>query len=227
MLVSLLVQGWSLGFAARLFDVALPHRDRAVRRVEVDLPGSLERELVGYPVAPQAAILGSSRAARLGQARDGRARRRDPDGRRARVAFAPGDYVYLLAPPGRVYRLDWLFAPPDEAREAERELFGEFSFAAYGEARRRRRVLCAAGARARCAPDARRAFRARTTSTRSRSATASGSGPVTLIARELDEDRVAKVGLKIEGVQGALRATPELARARISRPGSRARLFRD
>ena len=34
----------------------------------------------------------------------------------------------MLAPPGRVYRLDWLFAPPDEAREAERELFGEFSF---------------------------------------------------------------------------------------------------
>ena len=31
--------------------------------------------------------------------------------------FAPGDYVYLLAPPGRVYRLDWLFAPPDEALE--------------------------------------------------------------------------------------------------------------
>ena len=57
-LASLLVQGWTLGLAARVLDVALPHRDRAVRRVEVDLPGSLERELVGYPVAPQAAILG-------------------------------------------------------------------------------------------------------------------------------------------------------------------------
>ena len=32
-LASLLVQGWTLGLAARLLDVALPHRDRAVRRV--------------------------------------------------------------------------------------------------------------------------------------------------------------------------------------------------
>ncbi|MGH8171655.1 MAG: potassium/proton antiporter, partial [Rhodanobacteraceae bacterium] len=59
-LVSLLVQGWTLGLAARLLDVALPHRDREVRRVEVDLPGSLERELVGYLIAQQAAILGQA-----------------------------------------------------------------------------------------------------------------------------------------------------------------------
>ena len=144
-LASLLVQGWSLGFAARLFDVALPHRDRAVRRVEVDLPGSLERELVGYPVASQAAILGEVALPGWAQlamvVRGGEILMADASG-----PFMSGDYVYLLAPPGRVYRLDWLFAPPDEAREAERELFGEFSFAASGQARRRRGVLHAAGA---------------------------------------------------------------------------------
>ena len=61
-LASLLVQGWTLGLAARVLDVALPHREREVRRVEVDLPGTLARELVGYPVAPGARICRRSAA---------------------------------------------------------------------------------------------------------------------------------------------------------------------
>ncbi len=201
-LASLLVQGWTIGVAARLFDVALPHRDRAVRRVEVDLPGSLERELVGYPVAPEAAILGEAPLpgwAKLAMVvRGGEILMADAAGR-----FAPGDYVYLLAPPGRVYRLDWLFAPPDEAREAERELFGEFSFAAsvrlgdvaafYSLPVRKRDTGLTLGEHF----------------TRHYEHTVEVGdrvrlGPVTLIARELDEDRVSKVGLKIEGVRGAL-----------------------
>jgi cell volume regulation protein A len=39
----------------------------------------------------------------------------------------PGDTAYFLAPPGEVYRLDWLFAEGHEAREAEHEAFGAFS----------------------------------------------------------------------------------------------------
>jgi cell volume regulation protein A len=39
----------------------------------------------------------------------------------------PGDTAYFLAPPGEVYRLDWLFAEGHEAREAEHETFGAFS----------------------------------------------------------------------------------------------------
>jgi len=51
-------------------------------------------------------------------------------------------------------------------------------------------------------------------------------GAVTLVARELDEDRVAKVGLKIEGVRGAIARG---ARWRNSRLGAwiARRLFRD
>jgi cell volume regulation protein A len=223
-LASLLVQGWTLGLAARLLDVALPHRDRAVRRVEVDLPGSLARELVGYPVAPQAAILSGAALpswAKLAMVvRGGEILMAD-----AVDAIAPGDYVYLLAPPGRVYRLDWLFAPPDEAREAELELFGEFSFAAdvrLGDIasfyalpiRERDAALTLAehfdrhyehtvevGDRVRL-------------------------GPVTLVARELDDDRVAKVGLKIEGVRGALARHARWPKSRIAAWFAR-KLFRD
>jgi cell volume regulation protein A len=50
--ISLLLQGWTLGPAARWLHVALPRVDRAPRRVELDLPGQLEQQLVGYSVRP-------------------------------------------------------------------------------------------------------------------------------------------------------------------------------
>ena len=51
--ISLLLQGWTLGPAARWLHVALPRVDRAPRRVELDLPGQLEQQLVGYSVRPK------------------------------------------------------------------------------------------------------------------------------------------------------------------------------
>ena len=48
-IISLLLQGWTLAVAARRLHVALPRADRGPRRVELDLPGQLEQELVGYP----------------------------------------------------------------------------------------------------------------------------------------------------------------------------------
>jgi cell volume regulation protein A len=50
-LASLLIQGWSIAPAARLLHVGLPRHDHMPRRVELDLPGQLEQEIVGYPVA--------------------------------------------------------------------------------------------------------------------------------------------------------------------------------
>src|SRR5439155_7123357 len=52
-IISLLLQGWTLAAAARKLHVALPRSDRGPRRVELDLPGQLEQELVGYPVRPR------------------------------------------------------------------------------------------------------------------------------------------------------------------------------
>ena len=49
-LVSLLVQGWTIGLAAHRLHIALPGSDPAPRRVELDLPGQLEQELVGYEI---------------------------------------------------------------------------------------------------------------------------------------------------------------------------------
>ncbi|MCB1561376.1 MAG: potassium/proton antiporter, partial [Xanthomonadales bacterium] len=126
-LASLLVQGWSLTAAANFFRVALERRDPPSRRIELDLPGQLEFEMVGYRVASDSAVLHGSRPP--GWARPALVVRREtvltPE---QAGALEAEDYAYFLAPPDRVVRLDWLFAEPVEAREAEREVFGEFTF---------------------------------------------------------------------------------------------------
>src|SRR5215467_8459572 len=50
-LTSLLIQGWTIAAAARRLHIALPRHDPLPRRVELDLPGQLEQEIVGYPVS--------------------------------------------------------------------------------------------------------------------------------------------------------------------------------
>src|SRR5207237_6852337 len=56
-LTSLLVQGWTIPFAARRLHIALPRHDHMPRRVELDLPGQLAQEIVGYPVAANSPYL--------------------------------------------------------------------------------------------------------------------------------------------------------------------------
>jgi potassium/hydrogen antiporter len=124
-LVSLLVQGWSLTAAAHWLRVALPRRDPPSRRIELDLPGQLEYEMVGYRVAPDSAVL---RGRPLpGWARPTLVVRNHQVWTPEQAGpLQPEDYAYFLAPPGRVNRLDWLFAEGQEAVEAEREVFGTF-----------------------------------------------------------------------------------------------------
>ncbi|MBX3701883.1 MAG: potassium/proton antiporter [Dokdonella sp.] len=204
-LVSLLVQGWTLGLAARLFDVALPHLESTVRRVELDLPGSLERELVGYPVAAQARVLAGAPLPSWSHltlvVRDGAILAAHEAG-----ALQIGDYAYLLAPPGRVYRLDWLFAPPEQAREAERELFGEFTFDAdvqLGEIAE----FYALPVRPRDASLTLAEHFARRFEHTIEVGDRVHLGAVTLIARDLDDEGVRKVGLKVDRL-GTVLARP-------------------
>ena len=125
-LASLLVQGWTLARAAHWFGVAVPRTDPDTRRIQLDLPGQLEYDLVGYRVAAGCAALqgallpGRVRLAML--VREGRILLADHDG-----AFAANDYVYFLSPTGQAHRLDWLFAEGRAARAAEQEAFGLFT----------------------------------------------------------------------------------------------------
>ncbi len=129
-LVSLLIQGWTVTSLARLLDLEIPPTTHLVQRVELDIPGQQELELVGYRLAENApAIL------------DRRPRLPLPKGARVVAILRdrqlldsldpldprPGDYLYLIADPRDLPELDRLFvASPIPERLSELAFFGEF-----------------------------------------------------------------------------------------------------
>lgn len=107
--VSLLVQGWTIGPLSRWLGVALPRAVTPVHRVEIDLPGQLAHEMVGYLVGDRSPVL--DHASVPGWARPVFVVRNDGILEPARAGrLAAGDYAYFLAPPDRVPVLDRLFA---------------------------------------------------------------------------------------------------------------------
>lgn len=125
-LVSLLVQGWTLGRAAHVFGVAVPRADPNTRRIQLDLPGQLEYDMIGYRVAPGSAVLrGAALPGRVRLAmlvRDGRVLLPSEGD-----ALAANDYAYFVAPSGAAPRMDWLFAEGGDAVAAEEDTFGVFT----------------------------------------------------------------------------------------------------
>lgn len=126
-LISLLVQGWTLAPAARALHVALPRADRAIRRVELDLPGQLEQELVGYSVSSKSLFLRRgilpswSKPALV--VRDAKVLSH-AEAEQVRA----GDYLYLLAPPEKAQSLDRFFADLPPAPPPDPALLGDFFF---------------------------------------------------------------------------------------------------
>jgi potassium/hydrogen antiporter len=123
-LFSMLVQGSTLTTAARRLGVALKQTTHAISRVEIDVPGQTEQEIVGYPVTADSVILGLNRLpgwARLVMV----VRKGTILDAAAAGALRPGDYSYFLVGRERVPRLDTLFREsPDVARRLGL-LFGE------------------------------------------------------------------------------------------------------
>ncbi|MBX6425766.1 MAG: potassium/proton antiporter [Variibacter sp.] len=124
-LVSLLVQGWTLSYAANRLQVALPRLDAPPHRVDLDLPGQLEQELVGYLVranslylrrrlipswAKLALVVRNERV--LSPAEAGEIRE--------------GDYAYFLAPPEKAQALDRFFVDMPAPAAPDERLLGDF-----------------------------------------------------------------------------------------------------
>jgi cell volume regulation protein A len=124
-IISLLLQGWTLAAAARRLHVALPRSDRGPRRVELDLPGQLEQELVGYPVQPRSLFFRrglvpswSKPTLVIRNEQILTPTEADP--------IAPGDYIYLLAPPERANALDRFFVDMQPSSAPDPHLLGDF-----------------------------------------------------------------------------------------------------
>ena len=126
-LLSLLVQGWTLTWSARRLGLALPRQTASVRRSEVDLPGQLELEMVGYPVLADSAVMNGAPVPQWARATFVIRDQTIMTPSEAETLRA-GDYAYYLAPPNRVTRLDQLFAAHSELLISNEPFFGEFPF---------------------------------------------------------------------------------------------------
>jgi potassium/hydrogen antiporter len=124
-IISLLLQGWTLAPAARRLHVALPRVDRGPRRVELDLPGQLEQQLVGYPVGAKSLFF---RRGLLPSWSKPTLVIRDENILSPAEAdpIAPGDYLYLLAPPERAEALDRFFVDMPPSTAPDPHLLGDF-----------------------------------------------------------------------------------------------------
>jgi cell volume regulation protein A len=123
--ISLLLQGWTLAPAARRLHVALPRAERGPRRVELDLPGQLEQQLVGYPVRAKSLYFRRGLIPSWSKPtlviRDQRIltpAEADP--------VAAGDYIYLLAPPEKAEALDRFFVDMPPSTAPDPHLLGDF-----------------------------------------------------------------------------------------------------
>lgn len=110
--ISLLVQGWTLTAVARGLDVALTETAAETQRVEIDLPGQTNLEMVGFPIIADSPILTRPDLPSWIQPIMVARHEKVLTWADAKV-LAPGDYAYFLVPTERAQRLDRLFAASD------------------------------------------------------------------------------------------------------------------
>jgi len=129
-LVSLLVQGWTVVPMAKWLDLQLPASQGATQRVNLDVAEHYDLEFIGYRVTGDSSALGEMPAHLHlpDEARVLTVIRGDKNLAPGEVsALAVGDYVYLLAPGAVVQELDRLFAARVQPDHLEEHLFfGDF-----------------------------------------------------------------------------------------------------
>ena len=202
-LVSLLIQGWTVIGLARKLELEVPPSTHLVQRVELDIPGQQELELVGYRLAANAPIIADAAALRT----------RLPPGARLVAVLRSGqwldqcgpvqmradDHVYLLADPSELSELDRLFVAVPEAeaeRLSEQAFFGEFVL----QGSSRLADLCAFyGVKADPTDGALTldALMRRELNTHPVVGDRLQLGALELVVRAVEDDRITKVGLKL------------------------------
>jgi potassium/hydrogen antiporter len=127
-LVSLGLQGWTIAPVARRLGLIVPELTGAVEKIEVELPGTVTHELLGYTVAAKSPVANGAPLPRW--ARPSLILRHGVSMKLAEAgALQAGDRVYLFVAPNYPRLLDRLFARPAALSADETEFFGEFSVA--------------------------------------------------------------------------------------------------
>lgn len=125
-LISLMVQGWTISPLARRLGLVVPPRVGPVEKVELELPGTATHELLVYRVVEDSPIVTGERIPRWARPslviRDGRSMRYQYAGR-----LRANDYVYLFISSRYPRLLDRLFAHPVPVSSDDAEFFGVFT----------------------------------------------------------------------------------------------------
>ena len=194
-LTSLLIQGWTIPFAARRLQIALPRHDALPRRVELDLPGQLEQEIVGYPVSANSPYL--KRNLLPSWARPTLVVREQKILSPAEAdPVQPGDYVYLLAPPEKAQALDRFFVDVPPPAEPDPRLLGDFFVSGevtLGELAE----IYGLSIAPRAADLALADYIATAVIRRPRAGDVVPLGPIALLAHRVSDGRVTSVGLRL------------------------------
>lgn len=125
-LVSLVVQGWTVGPLARRLGLILPPRSGPLDKVELELPGSAHHELLAYRVVAGSPVERGQRIPRWARpslvVRDGRSMKYQDVGR-----LAAGDLVYIFVSDRYPRLLDKLFASRAAVDPEDADIFGDFA----------------------------------------------------------------------------------------------------
>ncbi|MCR5856856.1 potassium/proton antiporter [Mesorhizobium sp. J428] len=125
-LVSLLVQGWTIGPVARRLGLIIPPRSGPLDKVELELPGSAHHELLAYRVAPGSPVARGGRIPRWARPslviREGRSLKPQDAGR-----LMVDDLVYIFVSDRYPRLLDRLFATRVSLAADDEEFFGAFT----------------------------------------------------------------------------------------------------
>jgi cell volume regulation protein A len=198
-LVSLVCQGWSVARVARALDLDLPPTLQTPERTEFDVPAVADRSISGYAVRLRSPVVEHDlaelplpqRTAILSVIRNGAVLERAGLAR-----LEAGDYALTVAPAEAQPHLDRLFGAraPDHARD---EVYGEFTFDAtlpanilatlYGIP-----ITPAEAAQPLGEVLLRHLDRLPVVGDRVR------LGEVELVVREMEEDRITRVGIELD-----------------------------
>jgi cell volume regulation protein A len=125
-LVSLLVQGWTIGPLARRLGLIVPQRIGPLEKVELELPGSAHHELLSYTVVAGSPVARGERIPRWARpslvVREGRSMKYQESGR-----LVAGDHVYIFVSDRYPRLLDRLFASRKEVDPDDVDFFGAFA----------------------------------------------------------------------------------------------------
>ena len=125
-LVSLVIQGWTVGPLARRLGLIVPQRIGPLEKVELELPGSAHHELLAYTVVAGSPVARGERIPRWARpslvVRDGRSMKYQDSGR-----LVAGDHVYIFVPDRYPRLLDRLFASRTEVSPDDADFFGAFA----------------------------------------------------------------------------------------------------